>query len=67
MQQCFDSPVDLNLNEDNLKMATILKAYGYDRQKHNPGLEWTFDGAEQDIIDGIAGVKNINSPVMLVS
>ena len=32
-----------------------------------PGLKWTFDGIERDMVDEIAGVQNINSPVMLVS
>ena len=54
MQQCFDGPVVLNLNEDNLKVVTFLKASGCDRQKHNPGLKWTFDRA--DMVDEIAGV-----------
>ena len=34
--QCFDSPVVLNRDEDNLNIATFLKASGCDRQKHNP-------------------------------
>ena len=48
-------------------MATFLKASGCDRQNITPGLKWTFDGAARDIVDEIAGVKNINSSVMLVS
>ena len=32
-----------------------------------PGMKWTFDGDARDMVDEIAGVKNINSSVMFVS
>ena len=53
MQQCFDGAIVFNLNEDNLKMATFLKA---SVAKHNPRPGWTFDGAARDMVDEIAGV-----------
>ena len=39
MQQYFDGPVDLNRDEDRVKVARFLKVAGYDRQKHNPQRE----------------------------
>ena len=57
MQQCFDGPVVLSLNEANLKMATFLKASGLIGKNLTPGLKWTFQGAVRDMVDEIAGGK----------
>ena len=49
-------------------MSNILKESGCDRKKNlTKGVKWTFDGAAQDMVDEIAGVKDINSSVMFVS
>ena len=37
------------------------------RQKETSGLKWTFDGAARYMVGGIAGVKDINSSVVVVS
>ena len=67
MQQYFGGQAVLNRDEDHLKMARFFKASWCDRQKHYIRRKGDIDGNARDMVDEIAGVKNINSSVMFVS
>ena len=65
MQLCFDVAVDVMRDENHIKFATFLKASRYDRQKATPSVNWALDKDTQNIVNGITGVTNINSSVVL--
>ena len=65
MQRCFDVAVDVKRDENLLKLATFLRHQGTSGIKVIPSMNWTLDKDTQDIGDGIAGVTNINSSVVV--
>ena len=58
-KQYVNGPVFFNRDVDHFQITTFLKKYGCDEEKHNPGVKSTVDMDSRDIIDEIAGVKNI--------
>ena len=65
MQQYFDYTVVLRRDKDNISMVTFLEAPGCDRQKKPSVMKWIFDQDTRDLVDEIAGIKSINSLVVL--
>ena len=64
MQLCFDVAVHVKRNKNHFKLVMFLRHLGAICKKVTPSMNWTLDKATQDIVDGIAGVMDMNSSIV---
>ena len=67
MQQYFECTIVLKRYKAIFSILTFWKAPGCDRQKYNLRRKWAFDEDARDMVEELAGIKSINSSVVLVS
>ena len=67
MQQYIDCTVVLKRDKANFSLVTFWKALSAIGKNINSIVKWTFDEDGRDMVDEIAGIKNINSSVVFVS
>ena len=63
-QICFDIAVNENRDKIILSWSCFWRHLGAIGKKVTPSVNWTFDKHKQDIVNGIAGVMNINRSVV---
>ena len=64
MQLCFDVAVHVKRDKNHFKLVMFWRHLDAICKKVTPSMNWTLDKDTQDMIDGIAGVMDINSSIV---
>ena len=67
MQQYLDCTIVLKRDKVNLQWSCSEKPLGAIGRNITSVVKWTFNEGARDMVDGIAGIKSINSSVVFVS